>query len=155
MEVKLIGLPNLGYEWSTEDCRYSYFNVGLGVTLHRELWHWLSENPWASKPDWPGWTILFEDGGETMEDNSYCFICFFSQYCSKCMARWPRGDYGCCINKVTNPPGMERDGIYSTWENLKDKFDEYFEPEDKQYVEVMRSHLARRIRDLEIRDWRN
>jgi hypothetical protein len=43
-----------------------------GIKLHREMWRWLADNPWAEKLDWPRWE---RNGGDIDIIISLCFAC--------------------------------------------------------------------------------
>lgn len=62
------------------------------IDNHREMWHWLAENPTNVKKDWPGWDLHNNDVFDR-ERSRYCFLCgYVSAYpnksCSDCLLDW-------------------------------------------------------------------
>ena len=72
------------------------------LTLHREMWTWLSENPKMQKWNWPRWGF---HGGDVNLVTEYCFCCEISSQCSNCLVEWPGG-------KCELDTG---DGLYEEW----------------------------------------
>lgn len=93
-------------------------NRSLTISLHREMWTWLADNPSKRKEDWPRW---ISNGGDVEAVTASCFCCeytFFS--CIDSIFEWPsfcKGSYYPCIyltndDKLSNPLGL-----YSRWDN--------------------------------------
>lgn len=103
-------------------------------TAHKELWDWLARNPDKEKKDWPG---LGVNGGKYIGVLCYCFACEYDSIfmpfdCSHCPLVWPN-------NVICNdvlPDGSL--SLYKKWDGETDL--------------KKRSELARRIRDLPVRE---
>ena len=100
------------------------------VSLHRELWGWLSENPDKSKEEWTGWEKF---DPEEVNAYTFCFACAFTDIspCRDCLLIW-EGE-GCC-----NIKPFDCNGLFKQWE-----YEEDF---------PRRTSLAAKIRDLPVRE---
>lgn len=60
--------------------------------LHKEMWLWLAENPYADKSEWPGWNTLPDVLGVELAlaaRRYWCFACAACKLdCRKCPVRW-------------------------------------------------------------------
>ena len=110
---------------------------------HRDLWNWLSHNPFKRKRDWPGWE---ENGGKYIDAGNECFACNACSDCSGCPLAWPNGH---CYERVVE--GITLNGLFNHWYELNEisrsQYNQgFFDLAWESIPELIQ--LARRIRDL-------
>lgn len=106
-------------------------------TNHIALWTWLSQNPCATKKEWPGWEKISE---KMIFEYSHCFACKYAfNCCDDCPLVWP--DNG-CTNKDKS--------LYDTWCGLVRFANNYTitMEEFKHY----RKQIAHKIANLPIKE---
>lgn len=69
------------------------------LILVRDMWDWISKNPFKTKKNWPGWNQFKKES----LDDPYCACCFYVDYrakrndeasdCDRCplVKLWPEG----------------------------------------------------------------
>ena len=110
---------------------------------HKDLWNWLSHNPFKRKSDWPGWE---KNGGTYIDDGYECFACGTGCDCSGCPLVWPNGH---CYVRVVD--GKTLDGLFYYWHTMTENSIGHIkqgriELANENIPELIQ--LARRIRDL-------
>ena len=110
---------------------------------HRDLWNWLSHNPFKRKRDWPGWE---KNGGKHIDAGNECFACDACFDCSGCPLVWPNGH---CYERIVD--GETFNGLFKRWHVLneisRNRFNRgFFDLACESIPELIQ--LARRIRDL-------
>ena len=89
----------------------------LTLSLHREMWTWLADNPSKRKEDWPRWNA------EVQVCKSYCFLCEFSQNkggCCSCPVKWPSTSptvfcvFSTTMDWASGMPDISN-GLYNLW----------------------------------------
>ena len=110
---------------------------------HRDLWNWLSHNPFKRKRDWPGWK---RNGGKHIDTGNECFACNACSDCSGCPLVWPIGH---CYERVVN--GETLYGLFNYWNSMTENSIGHIQ---QGRIELANENipgliqLARRIRDL-------
>lgn len=66
------------------------------ITNHRDMWHWLADNPDKEKAGWPGWKYHDDDDFDK-EGSNYCFLCGYvstdpDKSCFDCPLEWGVSD---------------------------------------------------------------
>ena len=110
---------------------------------HRDLWHWLSLNPFELKENWPEWK---KNGGKYLDAGNECFACDACGDCSGCPIMWPNGH---CYERVVE--GITLNGLFKRWHILNEVSRASLrrgaiEQAKENIPELIQ--LARRIRDL-------
>lgn len=77
-------------------CKDIHENKDLAISLHREMWNWLADNPSKDKKDWPRWR---KNGGDIEHCFASCFMCEYASAhsantkiainCHICPLAWP------------------------------------------------------------------
>ena len=110
---------------------------------HRDLWNWLSHNPFKRKRDWPGWE---KNGGKHIDSGDECFACNACSDCSGCPLVWPIGH---CYERVVD--GETLYGLFNYWQSMTVNSIGHIQ---QGRIELANENipgliqLARRIRDL-------
>ena len=110
---------------------------------HRDLWNWLSHNPFKRKRDWPEWE---KNGGKYIDDGNECFACDACPDCSGCPLVWPTGH---CYERVVD--GETLYGLFNYWHAMTENSIGHIQ---QGRIELANENipgliqLARRIRDL-------
>ena len=115
---------------------------------HRDLWNWLSHNPFKRKSDWPGWE---KNGGKYPDAGNECFACDACPDCSGCPLVWPNGH---CYERIVD--GTTLEGLFKRWHILNEVSRSYILRGliDRAKVNIPELiQLARRIRDLPLAEY--
>lgn len=117
-------------------------------TLHKEMWNWLADNPFAEKSDWPGWERFNRIDRSILDRHFDCFACLANDFymdpvfyrmddveeqliakCKTCPLEW--GTVRCA----------DKGSPFYAWLDL------FFEEENEEEL----SRLARQIANLPLR----
>lgn len=76
----------------------------LAVSLHRELWNWIADNPGQNKRGWPRWDF---NGGDVEFCKYLCFCCAYNdskteRECIYCPVKWPTKSTRAYCNSIYN-----------------------------------------------------
>ena len=115
---------------------------------HRDLWNWLSHNPFNRKDEWPEWQ---KNGGPYIDDGHECFACDACEDCSHCPLVWPNGH---CYERVVE--GITLNGLFKRWHILNEASRADLQrgaiEQAKESIPDL-IQLARRIRDLPLAEY--